>query len=228
VRVGVIGAGHVGLVTCVSLASVGHRVVGTDSEDKPGHFDYLFATPDLAGLCVDLRLDNDPSIWDLSDHCPLIAEFDLSTDTVDRPDRLWDKPSFLREVEQTHGTELANVAESLMLWAEAQRLRAEFTEGAEGWCWVYSYEGDGINTFVIRTRGDVVPQFQSLRAPYDDAARREELRRRLNDIPGISIAEDEITGYPAISLSALRDDTNRERFLTTFEEIVSETRRTLD
>ncbi len=31
-RVGVIGTGHVGLITCVSLAEVGHQVAGTDSE----------------------------------------------------------------------------------------------------------------------------------------------------------------------------------------------------
>ena len=33
-RVGVIGTGHVGVVTCVSLAAVGHDVVGTDLEDE--------------------------------------------------------------------------------------------------------------------------------------------------------------------------------------------------
>jgi UDPglucose 6-dehydrogenase len=31
-NVGVIGTGHVGLVTCVSLASFGHRVIGTDQD----------------------------------------------------------------------------------------------------------------------------------------------------------------------------------------------------
>jgi UDPglucose 6-dehydrogenase len=31
-KVAVIGTGHVGLVTCVALASVGHQVAGTDSD----------------------------------------------------------------------------------------------------------------------------------------------------------------------------------------------------
>jgi UDPglucose 6-dehydrogenase len=31
-RVGVLGTGHVGLVTCLSLAAAGHRVVGTDTD----------------------------------------------------------------------------------------------------------------------------------------------------------------------------------------------------
>lgn len=33
-RIGVIGTGHVGLVTCASLASLGHQVVGTDSDEE--------------------------------------------------------------------------------------------------------------------------------------------------------------------------------------------------
>src|SRR5687767_4701221 len=31
-RVGVIGTGHVGLITCASFAAVGHDVVGTDAD----------------------------------------------------------------------------------------------------------------------------------------------------------------------------------------------------
>ena len=31
-RLAVIGTGHVGLVTCVTMASVGHEVVGTDAD----------------------------------------------------------------------------------------------------------------------------------------------------------------------------------------------------
>jgi UDPglucose 6-dehydrogenase len=33
-RIGVIGTGHVGLVTCATLAHLGHEVVGTDSDEK--------------------------------------------------------------------------------------------------------------------------------------------------------------------------------------------------
>lgn len=33
-KVGVIGTGHVGAITCLSLASVGHRVVGCDADSE--------------------------------------------------------------------------------------------------------------------------------------------------------------------------------------------------
>src|SRR3712207_1635267 len=33
-KVGVIGTGHVGLVTCVTMAAIGHRVVGIDADEE--------------------------------------------------------------------------------------------------------------------------------------------------------------------------------------------------
>ncbi|MBA3431522.1 MAG: UDP-glucose/GDP-mannose dehydrogenase family protein [Actinobacteria bacterium] len=33
-RVAVIGTGHVGLITCASLAALGHDVVGTDADEE--------------------------------------------------------------------------------------------------------------------------------------------------------------------------------------------------
>lgn len=46
----------------------------------PGYFttDYLFATKELASRLVALEVWNDrPEVWELSDHCPLVARFDL-------------------------------------------------------------------------------------------------------------------------------------------------------
>ena len=36
-RIGVIGTGHVGLVTCLSLTQIGHDVIGTDSDPDKIH-----------------------------------------------------------------------------------------------------------------------------------------------------------------------------------------------
>ena len=33
-KVGILGTGHVGLITCVTLASVGHDVVGVDADPE--------------------------------------------------------------------------------------------------------------------------------------------------------------------------------------------------
>jgi len=47
----------------------------------PRHLDYLFASPELANRCSRIRLEDDASIWELSDHCPVLAEFDLMDET---------------------------------------------------------------------------------------------------------------------------------------------------
>jgi hypothetical protein len=51
--------------------------VGTPREAVGGHNDYLFASPTLAHRLTSLRVlgDEDESVWNLSDHCPVIAEF---------------------------------------------------------------------------------------------------------------------------------------------------------
>jgi len=45
--------------------------------DKAGYFnnDYLFATPELADRLTSLEVRNEPEVWLLSDHCPLVARF---------------------------------------------------------------------------------------------------------------------------------------------------------
>jgi hypothetical protein len=47
--------------------------------DQPGYFttDYLFATPELTERLTNFEAVNRPEVWELSDHCPLIARFQL-------------------------------------------------------------------------------------------------------------------------------------------------------
>jgi len=52
-------------------------VVGTPREAVGSHLDYLFASPDLARCCTRVRLEDDASVWESSDHCPVVAEFEI-------------------------------------------------------------------------------------------------------------------------------------------------------
>lgn len=47
--------------------------------DRPGFFttDYLFASPDLASRLSRLEVVGRQEAWELSDHCPVVAHFDL-------------------------------------------------------------------------------------------------------------------------------------------------------
>jgi hypothetical protein len=50
---------------------------------------------------------------------------------------------------------------------------------------------------------EVVFQHLSVRPPFDDIALREELRRRLNEVPGVTIAAARITLRPGFRLDVL-------------------------
>jgi endonuclease/exonuclease/phosphatase family metal-dependent hydrolase len=52
------------------------------------HLDYLFASEALATRCNRLQLDDDAPIWELSDHCPVVAEIELEEMTGPTP---WDE-----------------------------------------------------------------------------------------------------------------------------------------
>jgi endonuclease/exonuclease/phosphatase family metal-dependent hydrolase len=58
-----------------------HRNASRGADQIGSHLDYLFASPALAERCTRLRLVDDAGIWNLSDHCPVVAEFDLERDT---------------------------------------------------------------------------------------------------------------------------------------------------
>lgn len=63
---------------CWHVETFRHR---NRAADKPGYFttDYMFATEDLASRLVALEVwgESHKEVWDLSDHCPLVARFNL-------------------------------------------------------------------------------------------------------------------------------------------------------
>jgi hypothetical protein len=62
---------------CWHVETFRHRLRGTD---EPGYYmtDYLFATPEMADRLIALEVWSDRAqAWVLSDHCPLVARFDL-------------------------------------------------------------------------------------------------------------------------------------------------------
>jgi hypothetical protein len=66
-----------GDIACWHVETFRHR---NRPADVPGYFttDYLFATESLASHLSSLEIWGDrPGIWGLSDHCPLVARFDL-------------------------------------------------------------------------------------------------------------------------------------------------------
>jgi hypothetical protein len=63
-----------------------------------------------------------------------------------------------------------------------------------------------------------------VKPPLDDQSKRQELLRRLNEIPGVAIPADGITRRPSIPLSLLKDEAVLSQFLATFDWVIQEIR----
>jgi endonuclease/exonuclease/phosphatase family metal-dependent hydrolase len=92
------------------------------TRDSGGAFDYLFASPAIAEHCQRIVCHDDPETRTLSDHFPVVAEFELPVGSVRRR---WDVASFVEEVDRRAGAPAAAAVEQLVHWTartyEAQR-----------------------------------------------------------------------------------------------------------
>ena len=79
-------------------------------------------------------------------------------------------------------------------------------------------------TVSVWTYGTTEIQFEVLksRRPFDDEAKRVELRERFNSVPGINIPEDGISRRPSIGLATLTDNNVLTQFLAVLEWMISE------
>lgn len=87
---------------------------GKDGQ-PPIQFDYLMATKPLADRCGRISLLNEET-KELSDHVPIIAEFEILT-----LERSWSGDGFLVEVEMRTNAMGRRVVEEMIAWAERKQ-----------------------------------------------------------------------------------------------------------
>lgn len=211
-----------------------HIATYRGKEDGPpvSQLDYLYATSALAAQCRAVRLaDNETR--GLSDHVPLIAEFEFS-EALDRT--TWDVSTFVNLIGERHGSDTREVVERIVDWARQKdveltstgararmdRLPLSSGKDPELWLQLDLQSPEGLQyTFSVRADGNVVIQFQYLRSPFDTEESRSELLAELNSIPGVSI-EARLKGRPTFPLSVLRTGNGFEQFLKIWNRVVDQ------
>jgi endonuclease/exonuclease/phosphatase family metal-dependent hydrolase len=203
---------------------------------NPGiQLDWLYATPELAGRCRRIRVERDLA-RDLSDHAPVIADFDVPPSVSDRS---WDSESIAQEIGVRNGQEVGRVAEDLIAWAQRKheemksghehhasldRLPTSTGSDPEIWIQLDLKRPDRLQyTFSMNAAGRVTIQFQYMTAPYNTVEARERVWGKLNDIPGVSL-EKRLEGRPWFPIAALLATENREKFERIIAEIIDVTR----
>jgi hypothetical protein len=219
------------LEACACGASACHHL-WTFGGPPGSQLDWLFATPELAHRCRLLEVERAGSS-ELSDHAPVIADFDLPPST---PDREWDPASFVAEVGARHGDPAGRIAEEIVAWAERKhhslqrhgypiaaldRLPTSTGADPELWVQVDLRRPEGLAyTISITAKGRVVVQFQHMRAPpFETPDKRRPLWSASNQLPAVELPE-KLHGRPSFPIEALVHDDNLPRFLRILDEVV--------
>ena len=138
--------------------------------------------------------------------------------------RRWDEQAFLQDLEnRLKDKAIVQAVQEILKWSRSKRLEVEWGRGR-----VYgtfkpkmSIGNSSFTPIVVGDGGkNINIRFGYLREygpPFSDVHKRLELLRRLNAIPGVHLAEDQIDRFPNIPLSVLRDPSALQQFLKTME-----------
>ena len=198
--------------------------------------DWLYATPELAHRCTRLRVDYGVLSDELSDHAPIIAEFQIPPS---ESKQAMDPESFIEEMKYRAGPEDAQIAEDLISWA--YRKHGELLDSGHRMSYdrlpvgpwdrtdlsIYfqldiHYPALIQQTFGVMADGKIAIHFQRMTAPYDTIEAREKLWSALNQIKGVSV-EKRLNGRPKFPLRTLSASDHREQFQKVFSDMIDAT-----
>jgi hypothetical protein len=143
-----------------------------------------------------------------------------------QPARQWDETSILAEIENRHGAEALRIARQIIEWIKKKSDRIWYGRGSKDGSVGSTVSADDSQSYPIAVYsyyGQVEIRFQYMRKPFDDLAKREELRKRLNDIQGINLVSGK--QRPSIPIATFsNDDEKLRRFLDVMDWCVGELR----
>jgi hypothetical protein len=124
------------------------------------------------------------------------------------PEIAWDREKILATIDERFGSAQARAASRLADWMQENASRVWYGKGTEGTMRAaFAIGNEEITPFILRTDGRLRVAFQlMLKGHFAEEAPRRELQRRLNEIPGVSIGDDDLTKRPGILLSTLVDE----------------------
>lgn len=138
----------------------------------------------------------------------------------------WDEKSVLADTELKGGPEAAAVAKRLLDWSREMGAEISWGRGAKDGSFSVRFRVNDylIRTFAVYSNGSIEIQFQYLatKPPYVAEDIRDNLRRRLNEIPGVNLSVDRLSLRPSFSLKLISDDDLFEQFIKAIKGLVDE------
>ena len=136
----------------------------------------------------------------------------------------WDEESFFKELKSRKSDEEAKIAKKILDWAKEKLPGIWWGKGKKDGSILLDLNGEKYCPIAIWTYGKIEIQFQWLmtKPPFNDEAKRKELQKRLNQIPGVSIPDIAITRRPNIFLSTFKEASSFKLLLETLDWVVQE------
>ncbi len=146
-----------------------------------------------------------------------------------RRDRPWDEASVLGEIQSHFSNAEFGVARHIAEWMKDSGGRLWFGNGLKSGSMGVTFtskNGVGLYPIILWTYGRIEIQFQWMKGrPYfDGVENRRELMRRLNEIEGVNISEQDLTRRPSIALSVLATSTSKAKLVAALNWVVDQFR----
>lgn len=143
-----------------------------------------------------------------------------------RQDRHWDEASIFAEIQSRFSGPELKVARRIAEWMKGSGGRLWFGSGQKsGSVGVVLTSKDGIEFYpiILWTYGRIEIQFQWMKGRpfFDEMENRRELLRRLNQLDGVNISDDDLTKRPSLPLSIFSSSPSKtENFLETLNWVI--------
>ena len=91
---------------------------------------------------------------------------------------------------------------------------------------MFEHEGHSFCPVVVHQQGLIRIPMRRMknRPPFSDGAKRDELHQRIKDIPGFTVTDAGMEGFPKFPLRSLADKTLVESFIQTLDWMVDQIR----
>jgi hypothetical protein len=124
-----------------------------------------------------------------------------------RSSRDWDEASFFSALEGRVGKRELSTCRAIFDWAGSRGLKIDWGKGGKDGSYTVHLLNQAVVYSLIRayTYGRIEVLFETLKnqPPFKDEVKRQELRRRLEHIPGVRMETAQIDKRPSISLETL-------------------------
>lgn len=140
----------------------------------------------------------------------------------------WDESSFMAELERTGGHRAVELAKSLRDWILPLVDEITWGKTVGRFTPTIHVHGSEVQLFGLRTNARLGIRFMYLRRkpPFDDRELRQELLRRMNEIPRLDWPPKAIDGKPNFSLELLTDPVGLQKCKSAIEWMIHRFRQT--